>query len=195
MCVQLSPRAVAARAPIRSRRPNNSSTRERSPRPNSTSLRRRLSHDAVSVSRLVDDAHVVATRTGRVLTQAWNSRSAESVHAPRTCGSASVWVLGGGNIVDAFLPAQSREPSQRDSSSDSNAVISAGIHRAPFAPSRAYERPLRRLRWLLLISGLGGSIPSRRTFSVRQGRGNLGTATFKIVSAPHMTPHMLSIGP
>ena len=27
MCVQLSPRAVAARAPIRSRRPNNSSTR------------------------------------------------------------------------------------------------------------------------------------------------------------------------
>jgi hypothetical protein len=39
------------------------------------------------------------------------------------------WVLGGGNIVDAFLQAQSREPSQRDSSSDSNAVISAGIHR------------------------------------------------------------------
>src|SRR5512132_2900528 len=57
------------------------------------------------------------------------------------------------NIVDAFLQAQSREPSQRDSSSDSNAVISAGIHRAPFVPSRAYERPLRRLRWLLLISG------------------------------------------
>jgi hypothetical protein len=37
------------------------------------------------------------------------------------------WVLGGGSIVDAFLQAQSREPSQRDSSSDSNAVISAGI--------------------------------------------------------------------
>ena len=33
----VSPRAVAARAPIRSRRPNNSSTRERSPRPSSTS--------------------------------------------------------------------------------------------------------------------------------------------------------------
>jgi hypothetical protein len=27
--------------------------------------------------------------------------------------------------------------------------------RAPFAPSRAYERSLRRLRWLLLISGWG----------------------------------------
>ena len=37
MCVQSPPRAVAARAPIRSRRPNNSSTRERSPRPSSTS--------------------------------------------------------------------------------------------------------------------------------------------------------------
>ena len=36
-CVQSSPRAAAARAPIRSRRPNNSSTRERSPRPSSTS--------------------------------------------------------------------------------------------------------------------------------------------------------------
>ena len=31
--------SVAARAPIRSRRPNNSSTRERSPRPSSTSSR------------------------------------------------------------------------------------------------------------------------------------------------------------
>lgn len=50
--------------------------------------------------------------------------------------------------------AVARAP-QRDSSSDSNAVTSAVIHRAPFAPSRAYERPLRRLRWLLLISGLG----------------------------------------
>ena len=37
MCVQWSPQAVAARVPIRSRRPNNSSTRGRSPRPSSTS--------------------------------------------------------------------------------------------------------------------------------------------------------------
>src|SRR5829696_7013847 len=54
--------------------------------------------------------------------------------------------------------AVARAP-QRDSSSDSNAVTSAVIHRAPFAPSRAYERPLRRLRWLLLISGLGVRFP------------------------------------
>jgi hypothetical protein len=40
-------------------------------------------------------------------------------------------ILGGRNIVDAFLQAQSREPSQRDSSSDSNAVTSAAVHRAP----------------------------------------------------------------
>jgi hypothetical protein len=31
--------------------------------------------------------------------------------------------------------------------------------------------------------------------SVTQGPENLGTATFKIVGAPHMTPHMVSIGP
>jgi hypothetical protein len=31
--------------------------------------------------------------------------------------------------------------------------------------------------------------------SVPQGPENLGTATFKIVGAPHMTPHMVSIGP
>jgi hypothetical protein len=30
--------------------------------------------------------------------------------------------------------------------------------------------------------------------SVTQGPENLGTATFKIVGAPHMTPHMVSIG-
>ena len=30
---------------------------------------------------------------------------------------------------------------------------------------------------------------------VTQGPENLGTATFKIVSAPYMTPHMVSIGP
>jgi hypothetical protein len=33
------------------------------------------------VSRLVDDAHVVATRTTAFLTQAWNSPSAEGVQA------------------------------------------------------------------------------------------------------------------
>ena len=31
--------------------------------------------------------------------------------------------------------------------------------------------------------------------SVTQGPENLGTATFKIVGAPHMTPYMVSIGP
>ena len=30
---------------------------------------------------------------------------------------------------------------------------------------------------------------------VRQGPRNLGTATFKIMGAPHMTPYMVSIGP
>ncbi len=35
------------------------------------------------MSRLVDDAHVVATRTAAFLTQAWNSPSVEGVHAPR----------------------------------------------------------------------------------------------------------------
>jgi hypothetical protein len=29
----------------------------------------------------------------------------------------------------------------------------------------------------------------------RQRPENLGTAAFKIVSAPHMTPYMVSIGP
>jgi hypothetical protein len=31
--------------------------------------------------------------------------------------------------------------------------------------------------------------------SFAQGPENLGTATFKIVGAPHMTPYMVSIGP
>ena len=48
---------------------------------------------------------------------------------------------------------------QRDSSSDGNAVTSAAVHRARFAPSQAHERPLRRLRWLLLICGLGVRFP------------------------------------
>ncbi len=30
---------------------------------------------------------------------------------------------------------------------------------------------------------------------VRTGLRGLGAATFKIMSAPHMTPHMVSIGP
>jgi hypothetical protein len=45
--------------------------------------------------------------------------------------AAAGWILGGRNIVDAFLQAQSREPSQRDSSTDSNAETSAAVHRAP----------------------------------------------------------------
>jgi hypothetical protein len=31
--------------------------------------------------------------------------------------------------------------------------------------------------------------------SVTHGLENIRTATLKIVSAPHMTPHMVSIGP
>src|SRR4029434_7960743 len=49
-------------------------------------------------------------------------------------------------------------PPKRDSSSDSNAVTSAAVHRAPFTPPQAHGRPLRRPRWLLLITGgCGGS--------------------------------------
>jgi hypothetical protein len=36
---------------------------------------------------------------------------------------------------------------------------------------------------------------ARTLISVTQGPENLGTATFKIVGAPHMTPYMVSIGP
>jgi hypothetical protein len=47
---------------------------------------------------------------------------------------------------------KSPEP-KRDSGGDSNAVTSAAVHSASFAPLQAHERPLRVLRWLLLISG------------------------------------------
>jgi hypothetical protein len=39
------------------------------------------------------------------------------------------------------VPTSACARAQRDSSSDSNAVTSAGIHRAPFTPPQAPERP------------------------------------------------------
>jgi hypothetical protein len=70
--------------------------------------------------------------------------------------------------VSANQPAHGRnwkesaEP-KRDSSGDSKAVTSVGLHRAPFAPWQAQERPLRILRWLLLIKGRVCTTRSRRS--------------------------------
>jgi hypothetical protein len=64
---------------------------------------------------------------------------------------------GSGSRTLADTKAVAR--AQRDSSGDSNAVTSAAVHRALFAPSQANECPLRRLRSLLLISGLGVRFP------------------------------------
>ena len=69
---------------------------------------------------------------------------------PRTSLTPATAVSCVPEITDTEAVARA----QRDSSSDGNAVTSAAVHRARFAPSQAHERPLRRLRWLLLISGL-----------------------------------------
>jgi hypothetical protein len=45
------------------------------------------------------------------------------------------------------------------------------------------------------VGTLGEHLAGRALISVTQGPENLGTATFKIVGAPHMTPYMVSIGP
>ena len=50
-----------------------------------------------------------------------------------------------------------------------------------------------RLRSELLGEHLAGRALTQ--IGVTQRPENLGTATFKIMGAPHMTPHMVSIGP
>jgi hypothetical protein len=70
---------------------------------------------------------------------------------------------------------------KRDSSGDSNAVTSVGVHESPCAPQHAQERPLRVLRWLLLISGLGVRFPRGAQMALARGNTTvrilvLGTA-------------------
>ena len=55
----------------------------------------------------------------------------------------------------------------RDSNGDSNALSPTVGRQRPLMREHAKNRRCGHLCWLLIISGLGGSIPSRRIFSVR----------------------------
>jgi hypothetical protein len=79
---------------------------------------------------------------------------------------------------------ESPEP-KRDSSGDSNAGTSVGVHRASFAPWQAQERPLRVLRWLLLISGLGVQFPRGAPSESNIGVSSWGPSTFRNFTGFH----------
>jgi hypothetical protein len=65
-------------------------------------------------------------------------------------------------------------------------------------PSRSRSSDRRTEGWTSAKVGMLGEHRAGRALtqtSVTQRPGKPGTATFKIVGAPHMTPHMVSIGP
>jgi hypothetical protein len=65
--------------------------------------------------------------------------------------------------------------------------------------NRASMPPMRLLPMKPTVGvGTLGEHLAGRALTLDQGHAraeNLGTATFKIVGAPHMTPYMVSIGP
>ena len=105
-------------------------------------------------------------RTNTSVWPALTNRFDSGRSGPYSGGPCHAQREGSGSRTLADTKAIAR--AQRDSSSDSNGVTSAAVHRALFAPSQANECPLRRVRPLLLISGLGvrfpRDAPSQRQF-------------------------------
>jgi hypothetical protein len=71
------------------------------------------------------------------------------------------------------------------SAADCNSINYAGLVIA----QEGWTPRLRSECWPTIFAGR-----ALTQVGVRQGPEKLGTGTFKIVGAPHMTPHMVSIG-